>query len=402
MKKILFVVLIGLAVLAIGGVVRSHFLPGSHQHQGHKDIWYCPMHPNYTSDKPGSCPICGMTLVKRDDSQHQENNENEHKTAVDVAGYSPVHIDSFKQQLMGVRITKVVKKPIVKTIRAAGYVAHDFELYEAQLAYIDAWHQYYAFRSRRPVKDEYRQDWREYYMNNSGRWTSEDLRKAQEKLVKAEYDLRHMGLTDDELANLRKVKYGQPWVQPDLLYFGKNHTYWVYAEIFESDLGFIDVGQKATVEVPAYGETLEGIVRSVAESVDPSTRTVRVRIELSKVNVDLKEGMYVNVLMPVELNDALVVPRDALMMTGTRAIAFIQTSEGDFSPQEVQTGWEGEGLIQVISGLKEGESVVSGANFLVDSESRLQAAIAGLPGEVPPPSEKVEDGTKTGGHSHGQ
>ena len=352
-----------------------------------KDTYYCPMHPHYTSDKPGSCPICGMSLVKRETSVSQQNIQHEHKVGEEVAGYVPIHIDSAKQQLMGVRTTKVIRKPFLKIVRATGYVAHDFELYEAQLEYISAWQQYYAFRSRRPVSDEFRQDWRAYYTSSSRTWTGEDFRKSQERLIKAEFNLRHMGLANADLEKLREIKYGRPWVQPSLLFFNDEHSYWVYADIFENDLGFIDVGQKALVEIPAFGNTIEGTVRAVAESVAPNTRTVRVRIELPRSNkIELKEGMFVNVTMPVELNNTLVVPRDALMMTGTRAIAFMESSEGNFIPKEVKTGWESDGFIEVKSGLKEADVVVSGANFLVDSESRLQAALEG----------------SSEGHSHGQ
>ena len=181
---------------------------------------------------------------------------------------------------------------------------------------------------------------------------------------------------------MREVKYGQPWVQPNLLFFSDEHPYWVYAEVFESDLGFVDVGQKARIEILAYGETVEGVVRAVAESVDPDKRTVRVRIEVPQSKGELKEGMFVNVVMPVELNESLLVPRDAVMMTGTRAIVFLKTVAGMFQPREVKTGLEADGFVQIKEGLKENDIVVSGANFLVDSESRLQAALEGEGGHV--------------------
>src|SRR5205085_313432 len=128
-----------------------------------------------------------------------------------------------------------------KTIHAYGYVAHDLELYDAQLEYIDAWRIYYAFLSRRPIKDEFRTDWREYYLKApaDNRWRSDDKVKALQRLVKAEYELRHMGITDAELTHLREIKFGQPWVQPDLLFFEKGHAFWIYAQVLESDLGYI-------------------------------------------------------------------------------------------------------------------------------------------------------------------
>jgi Cu(I)/Ag(I) efflux system membrane fusion protein len=112
--------------------------------------------------------------------------------------------------------------------------------------------------------------------------------------------------------------------------------------------------------------------------VDGASRSVRAHIKLSNVEEDLKSNTFANVSMPVELDQTLVVPRDAVMMTGTRAIVFVQTTDGVFTPKEVQTGWEADGFIEIKKGLTEGEQVVSGANFLVDSESRLQAALEGM------------------------
>src|SRR6185295_5834402 len=104
--------------------------------------------------------------------------------------------------------------------------------------------------------------------------------KAQQTLLKAEYELIHMGLTEDQLAQLREVKYGEPWIQPEILFFQEGQPIWIYAQIFENDLGFIAVGQKAVVSIPAYGETTTGIVKSVSPVVEPEGRTTRVRVEL--------------------------------------------------------------------------------------------------------------------------
>ena len=388
----------------------------------HKDIYFCPMHPHYTSDHPGNCPICGMTLVKKENSTQattttvsssakkilywtdpmipgykasgpgkspmgmdlipiyeEAGATKETHGAESVQGYSTVSMDTQKQQLIGIKTALVAKKNLVKTIHAYGYVAHDLELYDAQLEYINAWHVYYAFMSRRTIKDQFSTDWRQYYINapTEGRWNSDDKLKAQQRLIKAEYELRHMGLNDTQLEQLRKIKYGQPWVQPDLLFFEKDHPVWVYSQIPESDLGFIDVGQKAVVTIPAYGETVEGIVRNVSLMVDPNTRTTQVRIELLSYKGELKVNMYVNVDMPVELNESLVVPREAIMDTGLSKIVFVQTQQGIFEPRNITTGFEGDGMVAVKSGLKEGETIVVSGNFLLDSESRLQASLTG-------------------------
>ncbi len=412
-------ILLGIGILLGGGMVllsKSH-PPQTHEHTG--DIYYCPMHPNYTSNKPGICPICQMKLVKRETSVQETSSleTSPQKTSskkilywtdhmipgykasgpgkspmgMDLvpvyeesqkgssSEYSTVSIDTQKQQLMGVKTAPVIRKTLTKTLHAYGYVAHDLELYDAQLEYIDAWHVYYAFQTRRQIKDEFHADWREYYKKDpsQNRWRSDDKLKAQQRLIKAEYELRHMGLTDTQLEQLRQIKYGQPWVQPDLIFFEKNQSFWIYAQVLESDLGFIAPGQKVVATIPTYGETTEGIVRSVAPVVDPATRTSRVRIELPNYKGELSVNMYVNVDMPVELDESLVVPREAIMDTGLSKIVFVQTKEGIYEPRNIQTGFEGDGMVAVKSGLKEGETIVSSGNFLLDSESRLQGSLMG-------------------------
>ena len=379
-KKIIPIILI--VLVAAAGWLLLKRQPTVSTRETQKDIYYCPMHPQYTSDRPGTCPICYMKLVKKEDAVKNTSSHLNHQKVAkgeSVDGYSNVSIDVQRQQLIGVKTAPVTKKPLVKTIHAYGYVAHDLELYEDQLEYIDAWRVYYAFVVRRPVKESFRPDWWRYQVTPSseGRSHSKDKREAQQRLIKAEYELRHMGLTDTQLEQLRQVKFGQPWVQPDLLFFEKNQPFWIYAQILESDLGFVAPGQKVIAKIPAYHQTAEGIVRSIAPFVDPVTRTSRVRIEMPKYPGELSVNMFVNVDIPVELDNSLVVPREAIMDTGLNKIVFIKTAEGVFEPRTVTTGFEGDGMVAVESGLKEGETIVVSGNFLLDSESRLQASIAG-------------------------
>ena len=234
-----------------------------------KDIYFCPMHPHYTSDRPGNCPICGMTLVKKQ--------EQGSETVSKVTDHAAVSMSENQQKMIGVKTVMIGKGILVKTVHAFGYVARDPKTYRT----------------------------------------------------------------------------------------------WVNAEIFESDTGFVDVGQKAMVEIPAYAESFEGIVRWVAPAVDPSTHTVKVRIELSNAKSELKANMSANVLMPVELNDSLLVPKTAVMDTGLRKIVYVQTSAGVFQPREIETGAPGDDSFVIKSGLSQGDSVAVEGNFLLDSESRL-------------------------------
>ena len=331
---------------------------------GHgRHIYYCPMHPGYTSGRPGDCPVCGMDLVKKESQSSKQS-------AGVVGDHAAVQLSDYQQQLLGVKLTPVVKKPFVKTIRTYGYVTDDMDLYKAQLEYIGAWRKYAVFRRPRTARDEFPDDWGEF----SGRAPGEDFRKARERLMKAEYELRHMGFQDAQLEQLRLIKYELAEIRPEILLGQKWQPLWIHARILEEDLGYVDVGQKAVVDIPAYRESFEGIVRSVGDEVDPRTRTVIARIGLPGGKEYLKVNMYADVSMPVELNDVLMVPRDAVMDTGLRKVVFLRRGEGYVEPVETKTGMESDGMVEVKEGLTEGEMVVTGGNFLVDAESRLRAA----------------------------
>ncbi len=373
MKKILLIVAV---LLAVGGWFYLQNRQAPLEQATAKEIWYCPMHPNYTSDRPGLCPICNMSLVKKEGHPSDKHALKEHEAASLPSGYGMVKVTEHQQQLMGVKTAKVLRQPLTKTIRASGYVAHDLELYQAQIEYINAWREYDAYQSRRPVRQEYRQDWRQYYASSSNRPRSVAFRDAQQRLIKAEYELLHMGINEMQLTDLRKIKYGQPWVQPEILFLRKDQPFWVYASIFESEIGFVDVGQEVDIVIPAFYENYKGVIKAVAGIVDEETRTVRVLIEITNLRSDLKANMQVDVNIKVELNDMVIVPRDAVMDTGTRAVVFVQKSAGEFEPRQVKLAMPGDGVYGIKEGLKEGEIVASEGNFLLDSESKLQASFS--------------------------
>ena len=156
----------------------------------------------------------------------------------------------------------------------------------------------------------------------------------------------------------------------------------VFAQVFEDDLEFIKVGQKAIVEVPAFHQRYEGAVSSIDSSIDEASRTIRVRIWLKKNDQKkFKSNMFLNVELPVRLGEAINVPRDAVMDTGLRKIVFVCKEGNAFEPREIQTGWETDDGFEVKSGLKEGERIVVSGNFLLDSESRVQAGLQASAGD---------------------
>jgi len=160
-------------------------------------------------------------------------------------------------------------------------------------------------------------------------------------------------------------------------------TAWVYANVSQTDIGRLKPGNAATVTVDAYpGRRFNGRIDQILPQVDPMTRTVRVRLVFSNPGVVPKPGMYVNVTIGVPLGRQLVVPASTVLQAGTRQIAFIDHGQGYLEPRVIEVGPRVDDRVAVLKGLRLGERVVSSANFLVDSEAQLQAAMGSF---APPP-----------------
>ena len=160
-------------------------------------------------------------------------------------------------------------------------------------------------------------------------------------------------------------------------------TVWVLAQIFQNDLGRIRVGAPASITVDSYpGRAFRGKVDFIYPDVDMTTRTARVRLVLSNPNLTLTPGMYVNVVVQIPLGNQLVIPTSGVLQSGTRQIVFVDRGAGYLEPRDVQLGPQAGDQYIVLKGLKAGERIVTSANFLIDSESQLQAAIGSF---APPP-----------------
>ena len=174
-------------------------------------------------------------------------------------------------------------------------------------------------------------------------------------------------------------------VQPDtrLYTIADLSTVWVLAQVFQNDLGRVRVGEPATLTVDSYpGRTFRGRVDFIYPDVDMTTRTARVRLIFSNPNLALTPGMFVNVTLKVPLGNQLVIPVNGVLQSGTRQIVFVDRGAGYLEPRDVQLGAQAGDEYIILKGLKSGERIVTSANFLIDSESQLQAAIGSF---VPPP-----------------
>jgi Cu(I)/Ag(I) efflux system membrane fusion protein/cobalt-zinc-cadmium efflux system membrane fusion protein len=164
----------------------------------------------------------------------------------------------------------------------------------------------------------------------------------------------------------------------ELLQIADLSRVWVNAELYEQDLPWVQVGQQARVELPyAPGKALTGKVDFLYPYLDGETRTVKARIVFSNPDAQLKPDMYANVTIDTaEIKGALTVPEDAVLRSGTGALVFVALGDGKFEPRPVELGVSGgDGFVQIRSGLRVGEDVVTSAQFMLDSESRLREAI---------------------------
>jgi RND family efflux transporter MFP subunit len=160
-------------------------------------------------------------------------------------------------------------------------------------------------------------------------------------------------------------------------------TVWVYAEIFQNELNAIRPGMPASITVDTFpGRTFRGRVDLIWPQVDMTTRTARVRFVFPNPGLLLKPGMFVNVVIRSPLGKRMAIPASGVLMSGEKSIAFVDRGDGYLEPREIQLGERAGDEYVVLGGLKAGENVVTSANFLIDSESQLQAAIGAF---VPPP-----------------
>jgi Cu(I)/Ag(I) efflux system membrane fusion protein len=170
-----------------------------------------------------------------------------------------------------------------------------------------------------------------------------------------------------------------------LFKIGDLSTIWVIADIYEYELPFIKIGDKARITLAYFpGDSLEGTATYIYPAVDPKTRTAKVRFDLPNPEFKLKPEMWANVELKIPLGRKLVVPEDAVMDSGTMQMVFVDRGQGHFESRHIQIGAKVQGYYEVLSGLREGEKVVTSANFLIDSESQLKAATGAM-----------------GGHQHG-
>jgi len=311
-----------------------------------KALYQCPMHPQISSDKKGTCPICQMDLVKVEKAPPKSAGSG-------VEGHAVVTLDAARRQTIGVRTEPVARRALTRTLRSYGNISHDTDLYGAQQEYLSAWH--------------YLQDAKK---NGANPGAAEGLLSAARK------KLVILGYSEGQLSALERAG-----VSDESLIVGHGRRAWIYAQIYENDLPYVHPGQVVRIQEPSRpGQAFAGTIQSMDTRVNPETRSVTARILAEHPGATMIHDSYVQVLISVPLGEVLAIPDSAVLDSGIRVLAFVSGPDGTFEPRELVVGRRGEGYFEVLSGVREAESVVVKANFLIDSESQLQAAIEAMDG----------------------
>jgi len=354
---------------------------------GASDVAYytCPMHPAVHSDKPGQCPICGMALTP---------------VLTSTLESGEIVIDDARRAAVGIRTGKAVRAPMTRSLRAVGRVAYDETRLRDVTLKLSGWiTKLHVTQTGQPVRQgqllftlyspELFAAQQEYLL---ARPRADALARA------AERKLALWGLTAAQIAKvaergepLEDVPFYAPAggyvieknvVEGAMVQAGERlfriaalDKVWVEADIYEADLRSVRLGQRVTVELSYLpGATFDGKVAYVYPYLDPASRTGKVRIELSNQGKELKPDMYATVSFAVDLGPRLQIPLDAVVYTGPRRLVFVDLGQGRLRPQEVTLGARTDDAVEVLTGVAEGDTVVTSGNFLVAAESRIRSA----------------------------
>jgi Cu(I)/Ag(I) efflux system membrane fusion protein/cobalt-zinc-cadmium efflux system membrane fusion protein len=435
--------------------------PDSHKQQR----YHCPMHPTYTSDKPGSCPICGMNLTPipetnkptakkiikyRSSMNPQEISDKPGKdsmgmdmipfevageTGAGPKGLSAVTLSPETGKQLGLTYGVVETKQFIKEIRTSARIAADETRQIRVTSRIEGWvEKLYVNVTGQPVKKG--TPLLSIY--------SPELVAAQQELLTAVTMVREFKgsdfenlacqgqnvldatrqrlklweITDKQIEQIEKTRQvqknltlyapasgfvseksvlpGQKIMTGESLMVITDLSHvWGLADIYEADLPYVKIGQSLDITLPNQpGKTYSGKILFLEPSLEAMTRTLKARIDILNTDLNLKPEMYADATLKIDLGEKLTIPVNAVMRSGERDYVFAVGTEGKLQPIEVIIGGRSGDFFEMISGLYEGDKVVTSANFLIDSESSLKAALEAVSAQPTQPTQPE------GGHTH--
>ncbi len=365
--------------------------------------WVAPMDPTYIRDKPGKSPM-GMDLVPvYEDEEELDKNV--------------IKIDPVVVQNIGVRTAKAIKDTFYATIRTVGHITYDEKRVRHIHTKISGWverlfvettgeqvnkgEELLSIYSPELVatQEEYLQalNYREKVAVSS----FEDVAKGADTLLESTRKrLLLMDIDPDQIKALEErgeVEKNMILHSPTTGIVIKKHVFegmevdpgmelytiadlsrvWAIASVYEYELPFLEVGLEAEMCLPYEpGVVYKGRINFIYPYLSSKTRTVQVRMEFENPALKLKPNMYADVVIKTKISDeAILLPSESVIRTGLRNVVITSLGKGKFLPKEIVIGKESEGFVQVLSGLDEGETVVTSGQFLIDSESNLREAI---------------------------
>ncbi len=412
------------------------------RHQGHdhsagekpaqgKQLYTCSMHPFIVKDKPGSCPICGMELIKKldgFDSAQPPGSGSTQPSREQVEMLGQVSLSPIQRVMANVATVAAKQTSLDKEINAVGIVQYD----QSRQAKVTAWiagridkllvNSVGAVVTRdKPVAEIYSPDLlstqQEYLLAVSSREqlkgsTIPSIAGSGEGLVaSAKQRLMLFGVKESQIAELEKagkptirlpiytplagvviekmVQEGQYVNTGEVLFsIADLSRVWVEIEVFENEVPYVRVGQQ--VEIRSSGDqhiAVHGRIGFVYPFHDPKSHTVKARVELANSGGMLKPDMFVNAIIRVPLVTGIVIPVTAVIDTGKRQVVWVETAPGTFQPRDVRVGERVDDKLQILSGLKPGDKVAVSGGYLIDSESQLK----GSGGTEKMPKMKMDD-----------
>jgi Cu(I)/Ag(I) efflux system membrane fusion protein len=411
------VLLFAVVVAFLAGTWVAHRGAVKGDDSGRRKVLYYvdPMHPAYKSDKPGIAPDCGMQL------------EPVYADGSTGGGSSPgtpgtVTLPLEKRQAVGVAVGKAEKSPWTGTLRLLGRVTPD----EARTYRVNAASDIWLRKVFPPTTGSFVRKYEPLAAYFTGGYLSaanaylfalntrqrhaQSADVSQAQVQNMDYQMRtavgnliNMGVSESQIKEMEKTGKASELVEvrspadgvvlargvtqgqfvsagTELYRIADLGKVWILAETYESDGTLLRAGMEVKATHPQTKRTYRARVTEILPQFDPQTRTMKVRLEADNPGHSLRPDMFVDLEIPVRMPAAINVPAEAVIDAGTRKTVFVDRGEGRFEPRPVETGWRMGDRVEITKGLMEGESIVVSGNFLVDSESRMQLAAAGIYG----------------------
>jgi len=410
MKNIL-IILLSIATLVTPGCREKKIAEPEHDHAAEQkvaDVYTCTMHPSVVSDKPGSCPICGMTLVKRTSAAVPTNTNlaavslsPEQRVTANVKAVR-VALDTHTGELVTTgRVTFDERRIAQVTSYTAGRIERLFvnftgdsvrrgervatiyspELLATQQEYLLALEnrermRRAGFAGARSASEDLVESTRRR-LNLFGMTAAQiaQLERTHKPIFATNIISSVSGVVTQKLAvEQQYVAQGQP-----LLEVADLSNVWVEADVYEQQLSSVHLGDRVEISVAAIpGRTFEGKVSFIVPVLAGATRTAKVRIDLANRGLQLKPDMYVNArILGAPAPPHIMVPASAVIDRGQKQFVWVETQPGSYEPREVKTGGRHGEAIVIASGLSAGDVVVVEGGFLLDSEAQLRGATGG-------------------------